>query len=127
LLDRVDLHVDVQAVSAADLTLPPPSEGSAEVAQRIARARKVQTDRFNGSGVRTNAEADGELLDRVATPDEPGRKLLADASAAMRLSARGFHRVLRVARTIADLAGAEQVGRIHVAEALSYRRQAPMN
>jgi magnesium chelatase family protein len=127
LLDRVDLHVDVQAVSAADLTLPPPSEGSAEVAQRIARARKVQTDRFNGSGVRTNAEADGELLDRIATPDEPGRKLLADASAAMRLSARGFHRVLRVARTIADLAGAEQVGRIHVAEALSYRRQAPMN
>ena len=60
-------------------------------------------------------------------PDEPGRKLLADAAAAMRLSARGFHRVLRVARTIADLPGAEQVGRIHVAEALSYRRQAPRN
>jgi magnesium chelatase family protein len=77
--------------------------------------------------VRTNAEADGELLDAVATPDEPGRKLLADAAAAMRLSARGFHRVLRVARTIADLAGSEQVGRIHVAEALSYRRQAPRN
>ena len=76
---------------------------------------------------RTNAEADGELLDQVATPDEPGRKLLADAAAAMRLSARGFHRVLRVARTIADLAGAEQVGRIHVAEALSYRRQPPRN
>jgi magnesium chelatase family protein len=127
LLDRIDLPVDVQGVSAADVTLPPPAEGSAEVAQRIARARKIQTDRFNGSGVRTNAEADGELLDRVATPDEPGRKLLADASAAMRLSARGFHRVLRVARTIADLAGAEQVGRIHVAEALSYRRQAPRN
>ena len=127
LLDRIDLHVDVQGVSAADLTLPPPAEGSTEVARRVAAARSVQSDRFNGSGVRTNAEADGELLDSIATPDDPGRKLLADAAAAMRLSARGFHRVLRVARTIADLAGAEQVGRIHVAEALSYRRQAPRN
>ncbi len=127
LLDRIDLHVDVQGVSAADLTLPPPAEGSEEVARRVARARSVQSGRYNGHGVRTNAEADGELLDSVATPDEPGRKLLADAAAAMRLSARGFHRVLRVARTIADLAGAEQVGRIHVAEALSYRRQVPRN
>src|SRR5881394_3106766 len=126
-LDRIDLHVEVAGVSAADLTLPPPAEGSAEVASRVAAARQVQADRYNGHGPRTNAEADGELLDRVATPDEPGRKLLADAAAAMRLSARGFHRVLRVARTIADLAGAEQVGRIHVAEALSYRRQAPRN
>ena len=126
-LDRIDLHVEVPGVSAADLTLPPPAEGSAEVARRVAIARQLQADRYSGSGVRTNAEVNGELLDQVATPDEPGRKLLADAAAAMRLSARGFHRVLRVARTIADLAGAEQVGRIHVAEALSYRRQAPRN
>ena len=127
LLDRIDLHVEVPGVSAADLTLPPPAEGSAQVAQRVAAARQVQADRYNGTGVRTNAEANGELLDGVATPDEPGRKLLADAAAAMRLSARGFHRVIRVARTIADLAGVAQVGRIHVAEALSYRRQAPRN
>ena len=127
LLDRIDLHVEVQGVSAADLTLPPPAEGSEQVASRVAAARTLQSRRFNGSGVRTNAEADGELLDQIATPDDPGRKLLADAAAAMRLSARGFHRVLRVSRTIADLAGAEQVGRIHVAEALSYRRQAPRN
>jgi magnesium chelatase family protein len=127
LLDRIDLHVEVPGVSAADLTLPPPAEGSRQVALRVAAAREVQAGRYNGSGVRTNAEADGELLDEAATPDEAGRKLLSDAAAAMRLSARGFHRVLRVARTIADLAGVEQVGRIHVAEALSYRRQAPRN
>jgi magnesium chelatase family protein len=127
LLDRIDLHVDVAAVSAADLVLPPPAEGSAEVAARVARARAIQTARYEGHGVRTNAEADGDLLDRVATPDEPGRKLLAQAAEAMRLSARGYHRVLRVARTIADLAGSETVTRVHVAEALSYRRRAAVN
>ena len=127
LLDRIDLHVEVAGVSAADLALPPPAEGSDAVGLRVAAARDIQTDRYARHGVRTNAEADGELLDAVATPDEPGRKLLNDAAAAMRLSARGYHRVLRVARTIADLAGAETVGRIHVAEALSYRHHAPRN
>lgn len=125
LLDRIDLHVEVDPVSAADLALPPPAEGSAEVAARVAAARAVQTARLDGTGRRTNAEIDGDLLDLHATPDEAGRRLLMQAADAMRLSARGYTRTLRVSRTVADLAGAETVGRIHVAEALSYRRQAP--
>lgn len=127
LLDRIDLHVEVEAVSALDLTLPPPAEGSAEVAARVAAARAVQAARLVGTGLRTNAELEGEVLERFASPDEAGRALLAQAAATMKLSARGYTRILRVARTIADLAGAETVGRIHVAEALGYRRQPPRN
>lgn len=127
LMDRIDLHIEVQAVSAADLVLPPPVEGSSEVAARVLAARDRQTFRYIDEGVRTNSEVDGALLDRVATPDEPGRRLLAQAADAMRLTARGYTRVLRVARTIADLSKSDMVARIHVAEALSYRRQAPRN
>ena len=125
LFDRIDLHVDVPAVAAADLSLPPPSEGSAEVAARVAQARALQNTRYKAHGIRTNAEADGELLDKVATPEPDGLKLLTQAVEKFKLSARGYHRVLRVARTLADLEGSAPVKRVHVAEALSYRRIAP--
>ena len=122
LLDRIDIHVEVAGVSAQDLVLPPPAEDTACVADRVGKARDVQRRRYEGLDLSTNAEVEGELLDRVATPEPAGAKLLADAAAAMRLTARGYHRVLKVARTIADLAGSPTVARVHIAEALSYRR-----
>ena len=125
MLDRIDMHVEVEPVSASDLALPPPAEGTAEVAARVTAAREVQLAREGESGVRTNAELDGDMLERFATPDEAGRQLLMQAAEAMRLSARSYVRMMRVARSIADLSGTPEVGRVHVAEALSYRRQAP--
>jgi magnesium chelatase family protein len=124
LIDRIDLHIEVPAVTAADLILPPPAEGSREVAARVARARAMQIERYAAIGlphVRTNAAASGPALEDVAQPDANGLALLREAADAMRLSARGYHRVLRVARTLADLDGSETVGRTHLAEALSYR------
>ncbi len=126
LFDRIDIHIDVPAVEAADLSLPPAAEGSAEVARRVAQARAIQAERYGGRDfsppVRTNAEADGELLAEVASPDEDAARLLTEAAQRMRLSARGYHRVLRVARTLADLEASATVHRPHIAEALSYRR-----
>jgi magnesium chelatase family protein len=127
LLDRIDLHIDVPAITAADLILPKPAESSREVALRVARARAVQAERYAACGrsdVRVNAQANGPLLDEVAHADKAGLALLQDAAATWRLSARGYHRVLRVARTLADLDGADAVGRSHLAEALSYRTRA---
>ncbi|MEE4237240.1 MAG: YifB family Mg chelatase-like AAA ATPase [Anderseniella sp.] len=126
LLDRIDIQIELAAVRASDLTLPPPSEGSAEVAARVAAARAIQRDRFAAlgvAGVRTNAQLDGALLEQLARPDEQGLALLGNAAEALNLSARGYHRILRLARTLADMDGRETVSRINVAEAISYRQK----
>jgi len=94
------------------------------VAACVAAARDTQLARYASAGlphIRTNAEAPSSVLDQIAQPDAQGQKLLRDAAETMRLSARGYHRVLRVARTLADLDRADKIGRLHLAEALSYR------
>jgi magnesium chelatase family protein len=122
LMDRFDLRVEVPPVSFQDLDLPSSGESSADVAQRVARARVAQGRRFAGHATaRLNADAEGRVLEEVAEPCPEGRELLSRAAERIGLSARGYHRVLRVARTIADLDGSDRVRRPHVAEAVGYR------
>ena len=122
LMDRFDLRLEVPAVGFMDLELPPGGDSSAQVAARVAAARAVQAARFRDHPqVRVNAEASGGLLDRIAAPDDEGRSLILKASERLGLTARGYHRILRTARTIADLAGSAAVRAPHLAEAISYR------
>lgn len=126
LFDRFDLHIDVPAVRPSDLALPPPAEGSTEVASRILAARRLQLKRLRqenaGSEIRTNSDTDGKWLEIIALPDDAAKRLLLEATERFGLSARAYHRVLRVGRTIADLEKSDLVSRHHIAEALSYRR-----
>ena len=122
LMDRIDLRVEVPPVAYTDLDLPETGESSAAVAERVAAARAVQAARFAGHPeMRVNADAEGRILEEVASPDSDGRELLARVAERFGLSARGYHRILRVARTIADLAASAEVRKPHVAEAVSYR------
>lgn len=124
LLDRIDLRIEVPAVSAADLIRPSQAESSKAVAERVARARSIQKRRYEARGlshVSTNAQCSAALIEEIAAPDAGGARLLRDASEQMKFSARAYHRILKVARTLADLDGAEKVGRLHLAEAISYR------
>ncbi len=146
LFDRIDLMIEVGAVSAQDLALPSPSEGSAQVRARVEAARVMQAERYRNIGpaasvtsmtggrggdgltqsarrVRTNADASGPALDEASRMDEAARAMLVQAAQQLGLSARGYHRTVKVARTLADLEGADAIARNHIAEALSYRRE----
>ncbi len=124
ILDRIDIHIDVPEVSARELTNPAAGESSEIIAQRVLETRQLQLSRYKpfGDNVRTNAEADGETLDRVAPLDKKSELLLKNATEKFKLSARGYRRVQRVTRTLADLEKCEIIKEHHVAEALSYRR-----
>ena len=124
-LDRVDIRVDVPAVSAADMIIAGSTpEPSADVARRVAGARERQAKRFAEAGqpqILTNAAAPSALIERLVEPDRESQTLLLQAAERFNLSARAYHRVLKVARTLADLSGSDKVARPHIAEALSYR------
>jgi magnesium chelatase family protein len=125
MMDRMDLVVEVPPVTAADMALPPPAAGTAEAAARVAQARQIQLERAATAGESAaplNAQASGERLEAIANLDGPARALLSRAAEGAALTARGWTRTLRLARTIADLEGAESVRRVHLAEALIYRR-----
>ena len=122
LMDRFDLRVDVPPVAFTDLDLPASGDTSKDVADRVAMARQRQNERYaDFPEVSENSDAEGDLLEQVATPDKEGKTLLIQAAERFGLSARGYHRVLRVARTIADLDGDDHVSRTHIAEAISFR------
>jgi magnesium chelatase family protein len=128
MMDRIDLQVDVPPVTPADLALPAPAEGTAEAAARVAAARALQAGRAAAAGQGApvlNAQADGDFLEAIADLDGPARALLSRAAEAGALTARGWVRAIRLARTIADLEGAPAVRRAHIAEALIYRRVTP--
>ncbi|NGQ92332.1 YifB family Mg chelatase-like AAA ATPase [Rhodobacter sp. HX-7-19] len=122
LMDRFDLRVEAPPVAWQDLDLPPTGDSSATVAARVAQARARQSARFaDHPRLRVNADMEGRLLEEAASPDAEGRDFLSRAADRFGLTARGYHRILRVARTIADLDGSATVRRPHIAEAVGYR------
>ncbi|WP_134680009.1 YifB family Mg chelatase-like AAA ATPase [Paracoccus ravus] len=122
MMDRFDLRLELAQVSIDEMSLPATGENSAAVAARVAAARAVQARRFRDHpAIRVNAEAHGALLEEIAPLDSEGRALLTMAAARIGLTPRGYHRVLRTARSIADLDASPEIRRPHLAEALSYR------
>ena len=122
LLDRIDIHCEIQAVPFAELSKMQPGEPSTTIRERVIAARKIQEERFKPyKGIHCNAMMSEKMLHEFAEPDEASLDMLRVAMERLKLSARAYSRILKVARTIADLAGSEKVETMHIAEAIGYR------
>ena len=121
LLDRIDIHIEVLPVKVSELSNSAPAESSAAIRERVEAARRIQTERFAGTGVHTNSGMNSRMVERYCALDRAGRDMLDNAIEVMGLSARAYHRILKVARTIADISGAGEIGMDHIAEAVQYR------
>lgn len=123
LLDRIDIQCEISALPFSDLSKAEPGEPSAKIRERVIAARAIQTERFKGiKGLHCNAQMSERMIHQYAEPDEAGLAMLRTAMERLHLSARAYSRILKVARTIADLAGTERVGAEHIAEAIGYRQ-----
>ena len=121
LLDRIDIHIEVTPVPLAEMMSERQEESSEVVRQRVMRARQIQSERFRGVGIHTNSMMNSKMLREYCPLDERSRLLLERAMAQLNLSARAHDRIIKVARTIADLAGEENIGVRHISEAITYR------
>lgn len=121
ILDRIDIHIEVPALSFQMLTEQEPSEGSAAIRERVCACRKVQRSRYRSRHYKTNSQMSPKDIKEFATPDLQGRKLIETAMKELRLSARAYYKILKIARTISDLADSEQIQSEHIAEAIQYR------
>lgn len=121
LMDRIDIHVEVPRVPFEKLSSQRTGEPSAKVRERVEAARAVQRKRFEGTSLQTNADMGPAEIRKFCPIDDTSTHLLKAAMQQMQLSARAYHRILKLARTIADLAGSENIQTVHVAEAIQYR------
>jgi magnesium chelatase family protein len=122
LLDRIDIQCEIQPLPFSDISQAAPGEPSAAIRERVVAARKIQDERFKGyRSVHCNAQMSEKMLREFAQPDAQSLEMLRMAMERLSLSARAYNRILKVARTIADLAGSDKVESMHIAEAIGYR------
>jgi magnesium chelatase family protein len=121
ILDRIDLHVEMPAIDYANLSSSAMEESSAQIRKRVLIARSIQADRFQGNSEKTNAHMSPKEIEQFCVMARSSKQLLKQAMSELELSARGYHKILKVARTIADLAGKQTIGDEHIAEAIQYR------